>query len=190
MFSGDLLINWQRARVLRTTLLKSIRKLGIDSDLISLTVLLLLMLSCGGGNAGLTGPDFPTDAQVEADSLALINQDRREHGQQELILDEKLTAIARTHSADMRDRDYLSHVTPDGKTLADRLKSGGISFRLAGENIERTMNISDPAGFANTSFLNDMDHRNNLLNNQFMRVGVGVAHSGSTYWITQDFVKP
>ena len=181
--------NRQRADILRTSLLKSVHKLGINPCLIYLAVLLLLMLACGGGNGGLPGRDFPTDAQVEADSFALINQDRREHGRQELILDEKLTVIARIHSGDMRDRNYLSHTTPDGKTLADRLKSDGISFRLAGENIERTMNITEPAGFANTSFLNDEEHRSNLLNNQFTRVGVGVAHSGTTYWITQDFIK-
>ena len=166
-----------------------IQNYGINPALYLLIIVLLGFLSCSVGNSGPL-QDFPSEAQVEAASFDLINQDRREHGLPELILDERLSTIARAHSADMRDRGYFDHTSPDGNTISDRLASGGVSFRYAGENLELTKNVSDPANMANTQFLGDPSHRGILLNTQFKRAGVGVARSGNTYWITQDFIDP
>lgn len=162
---------------------------GINPVLFLLLIALLGCLSCSVGNSGPL-QDFPSEAQVEAASFDLINQDRQQQGLPELVLDDRLSAIARAHSADMRDRGYFDHISPDGTTISDRLTRGGISFRYAGENLELTKNVPDPATMANTQFLSDTSHRGNLLNTRFKRAGVGVARSGNTYWITQDFIDP
>ena len=164
-------------------------KQGINLDLIPLVCVLLMALACSSGELGPLGPSFPGEAQVEAASFDLINQDRRQQGLPELTMNQQVAAVARAHSADMRDRNYFAHIDPDGKTLDDRLKSAGIRFNNAGENIAHVTDLSDPASFANTSFLNHPEHRANLLNRQFTRVGVGVVRSGNSYWITQDFIK-
>lgn len=152
--------------------------------------LLLLASACNNGDFNPVGTFYPSEVEVEAALLGLVNEERRKQDLPEVIMDVNVAAVARAHSADMRDRNYFSHTNPDGKSFDDRLRSAGISFRLSGENIGRTENISNPATFTNTGFLSDATHRNVLLNKQFTRVGIGVARSGNNYWITQDFIKP
>ena len=130
----------------------------------------------------------PSESDVELASFNLINQDRKDQGLPALTLDPQLTSIARAHSADMRDRNFVAHVNPDGNSFSDRLRRAGLSFRIAGENLAVTTSMSDPATFANAEFLGHTTHRANILNQKFTRVGVGVARSGSKYWITQDFI--
>lgn len=153
-----------------------------------LLLLLLVPFACDNGSNPIL-QQFPNEAAVELSSFALINQDRSQAGLPALSLDSKVSAIARRHSADMRDRNYFAHTNPDGKTPANRLRSGGISFHTSGENIARTSGMNDPARSANNEFLADSIHRKVLLNSQFTRVGVGVTRSGSDYWITQDFIE-
>jgi uncharacterized protein YkwD len=150
---------------------------------------LLALFSCDKSTI-LPGPSFPTESEVEARSFDLINQDRAQQGLPALNLDSRVSDVARAHSADMRDRNFFSHKSPDGKTLAIRLKNVGITFRLAGENLARIQGVTDPAAKANTDFLSDDTHKTNLLNSQFKLVGIGVARSGNEYWITQDFIAP
>jgi uncharacterized protein YkwD len=122
-------------------------------------------------------------------SFDLINQDRRKQGLPELVLDSQISKVARAHSADMRDRKFYAHTNPDGTTFSQRLKTAGVSFHTCGENLAYTSNLSDPAAIANSELLKHTAHRANLLNRRFTRVGVGVARSGDTYWITQDFIE-
>ena len=153
---------------------------------ISLT--LLLLPACSSDDLNPLMGSSPSEAEVELASFNLINQDRKDQGVPPLILDSQLTAVARAHSMDMRDRNFMAHVNPDGNSFSDRLRKAGVSFRIAGENLAVTIRMSDPATYANSEFLGNTAHRANLLNRRFTRVGVGVARSGSKYWITQDFV--
>jgi uncharacterized protein YkwD len=157
---------------------------------ISTTCLLLFVFGCSSSDINPIAAlqSKPSEAQVEMASFDLINQDRKDHGLPQLQLDSTVANVARAHSADMRDRNYYSHTSPDGTTFSVRLKNGGVSFRAAGENLARMSNISDPASFANSELLKDSGHRSNLLSNRYTHVGVGVARSGDTYWITQDFI--
>ena len=158
---------------------------------LGLIILLLLTgLACQNGDFNPVGTSFPSEATVEASLFNLVNQERRKHGAPELTLDANISQVARQHSTDMRDRNYFSHTSPDGKNFDDRLRNAGITFRLSGENLGRTTNMADPADYTHNSFLGDSIHRTILLNKQFTRIGIGVARSGNSYWITQDYVKP
>ena len=46
--------------------------------------------------------------------LALVNVQRAAAGCGALTADPALAALARAHSADMRDRHFFDHVNPDG----------------------------------------------------------------------------
>jgi uncharacterized protein YkwD len=157
---------------------------------LALLSLLPGLVSCNGSNPTTGGSSFPDVTEVELASFNLINEDRRAEGLPELTFDAKVAEVARAHSQDMRDRRFFSHINPDGKTFSQRLRDAGVSFQTSGENLGTMSNISDPAVFANTGFLNSAEHRDIILGGNFKRVGVGVARSGSSYWITQDFVGP
>jgi len=49
---------------------------------------------------------------------------------------------------------------------------------------------SDPARRAHQELLANTGHRRNMLDDRFELVGVGVARSSSTYWITQVYLRP
>ena len=148
-----------------------------------------LVFACSAAGSGPTAPGAPSAAQVEAASFQLLNQARQTAGVRLLALDPALSAIARAHSEAMRDRVFFDHRDPaTGKTFTDRLRDGGQTFRTAGENLAMVANAGDPAGFAHDELFASPEHRADMLNPSFGRVGVGVARSGNSYWITQLFV--
>jgi uncharacterized protein YkwD len=153
------------------------------------TLLAVAGLACGGGSP--TSPSSaPSAASVESRSAQLINEARRAEGLAALPVDPLLSDIARRHSEDMRDRGYFGHVDPNGHGFSDRLIEGGVAFSLVGENLARVGSSPDPASLAHDAFLGNPGHRANMLNPEFTEVGVGVARSSSTYWITQLYIRP
>src|SRR5437764_1082984 len=56
-----------------------------------------------------------------------------------------LIQAAREHSQDMNDRGYVSHVSPEGQTLIDRLTWGvGFPWTANGESIAAGRALADP----------------------------------------------
>ena len=65
-----------------------------------------------------------------------INVERKANDRSALEWDDRLAALARTHSEDMATRGYLKHVNPEGLTPMKRLNEAGYTTcRLVGENI-------------------------------------------------------
>jgi len=108
-----------------------------------------------------------------------------------LTWNDKLTAAAEGHSQDMAAKNYFSHTSADGRTLADRINASGYAWSSAGENIA--------AGYPNVNAVMDgwiasPGHCANLMNAGFAEVGVvcvpGLAgDTYSTYW-TMDLGRP
>lgn len=123
--------------------------------------------------------------------VALINAERQKQGLSPYRVDEELTMIARAHAQDMVDRDYLGHVTPEGKTLRDRLREGGLEPDWAGENF--ALSVRPPGEAAQEVvdwFMSDPPHRDNLLTTFYDRVGVGVAEKPPGWYIfVLDFAR-
>ena len=162
------------------------RRLGLWGLLLAILVIL------GCNSAG--SPTEPRSAQsvgeIEFDLLQFANQARRQAGGEScLSVDPLLTAIARNHSRDMRDRGYLGHVSPDGTTLRQRLEAEGVEFSRAAENIVQVTNVADAAAFAHELLMESERHRANILDDRFCLVGIGVASADVTYWITQVFIR-
>jgi uncharacterized protein YkwD len=108
-----------------------------------------------------------------------------------------LAAAARGHAADMLERRYVAHVTPEGLTVAQRLERAGISFLACGENIGV---VYGPASHGergvlevHNAFMNQprrlTNHRGNVLNPVWTHVGIGVAYAPEGQLIvTQNFI--
>ena len=155
-------------------------------------VIVLLGVACGGGgdSSSPTSLSGTTVAEVEYESFQLANSARQDSGVQPLLdLEDALTQVARSHSEAMRDQGFFSHNGPDGGLRA-RLRAAGIQFSAAGENLARLSAVPNPAGEAHAQFMESAEHREVILDARFRLVGVGVARSGSSYWLTQIFIRP
>ena len=125
----------------------------------------------------------PGDPSVEAAVLALVNQARAAAGCGALTADPALAAVARAHSADMRDRDDISHTSPEGLSPFDRAEQVGVDYSRA-ENI--AYGQSDAAAVMQ-AWLESPGHRATILDCELTRLGVGVAEGTGGPWWTQLF---
>lgn len=96
--------------------------------------------------------------------------------------DQATADVAYSHSKEMHDEKYFSHVSPNHGDLTNRLLNGGVTFLAAGENIAARYvdAISVVEGWQNSE-----GHRTTLLHKEFTHLGVGVY--GDYY--TQNFIK-
>lgn len=127
-----------------------------------------------------------TASAIEKQVLDLVNAERAKYGLSALTWADDLASIARAHSQDMIRRSFFDHTNPDGKSPFDRLKSAGIRYRYAAENI--AYGQKTPEAVMN-AWMNSAGHRKNILNANLKEIGVGAAASsgGTIYW-TQLFV--
>jgi len=97
--------------------------------------------------------------------------------------DPALAAVARAHSADMRDRGFFDHTNPSGQSPWDRATAAGITYARA-ENIARGQ--ADAAAVM-AAWMGSAGHRANILNCELGRLGTGVATGSGGPWWTQLF---
>jgi len=144
----------------------------------------------------------------------LINKERTAKKLRTLQFDEKLSSIARAHSADMARRKFFSHVNPDGKDptargelagyrckkdfgsyftegLAENLYQGNLysSVRTRGTVKTYTWNtLEDLATQSVTGWMKSKGHRENILEKSSDKTGIGVAISkDDKVFVTQVF---
>ena len=125
------------------------------------------------------------DADAEAQVFAALNQFRVEAGVPALKLDSKLTDAARRHALMLAKRHVLSHQFPGEPPLSERMRSAGLIFTAAAENVGMNTELNDVSNM----FMRSPGHRANMLNAAYDGVGIGVVHVGSAFWITEDFAK-
>jgi uncharacterized protein YkwD len=130
-----------------------------------------------------------TTAQMEAAVRQGINQVRQKNGLQPLKNNVQLAQVARNYSRQMAEKKFFSHTGADGSTLADRVRAGGISYWVVGENLYTSTNIPRPVPSAIEGWMNSPGHRENILRPVFAETGVGVWRVGNTYYITQLFLR-
>lgn len=119
----------------------------------------------------------------ENEVIRLVNAERSKNGLSPLTANWELSRVARYKSQDMADNGYFSHTSPTYGTPFQMMKSFGLSFRTAGENIaygQRT-----PQAVVN-AWMNSSGHRANILSSSYTQIGVGYVASGN-YW-TQMFM--
>ncbi|MYL50597.1 hypothetical protein GLV98_13950 [Halobacillus litoralis] len=119
----------------------------------------------------------------EKQVVELTNQEREKQGLAPLKLDTELSAVAKDKSLDMQQNNYFSHNSPNYGSPFDMMKSYGIDYRTAGENI--AMGQTTPEEVVQ-GWMNSQGHRENIMNPDFTHIGVGHAEDGN-YW-TQMFI--
>ncbi|MBQ8310480.1 MAG: SafA/ExsA family spore coat assembly protein [Clostridia bacterium] len=127
-----------------------------------------------------------TDSAVlnyEQEVVRLVNEERSKVGLKPLTQDWELSRVARYKSQDMKDNNYFSHTSPVYGSPFQMIKSFGISYRSAGENIAK--GYATPQAVVN-GWMNSAGHRANILNASYTHIGVGYVAAGK-YW-TQMFI--
>ena len=128
-------------------------------------------------------PTLPESVTAyETEVVRLVNDVRKANGLKPLLQDWQLSRVARYKSQDMRDLGYFSHTSPTYGSPFNMMKSFGISYKTAGENIAKE--YSTPKAVVD-AWMNSSGHRANILNPSYTHIGVGFVASGN-YW-TQMF---
>lgn len=120
--------------------------------------------------------------EVEEEIIRLVNEIRTENGLTPLKEDPELTKVARYKSADMSENGYFSHNSQTYGSPFDMMKSFGVRYRTAGENIARGYKTAKAAV---SGWMNSSEHRANILSKSFDYIGVGYEPDGNYY--TQMF---
>lgn len=109
----------------------------------------------------------------EIELLKLINQQRTKNGLSELKFDPELQKVAKIKAQDLVDNNYFSHNSPTYGSPFDMMKSFGISYKAAGENIAGNPSLEG----AVTAWMESEGHRENILSNAYNYTGIGVVTS-------------
>ncbi|WP_258171150.1 CAP domain-containing protein [Paenibacillus sp. R14(2021)] len=140
------------------------------------------------GNGAQNESGTPVDSTVASQILQQVNAERAKAGVQPLTLSTQLNKVAQVKSNDMRDKNYFDHNSPTYGSPFDMMKSFGISYSYAGENIAAGQQSVQAVM---TAWMNSPGHRQNILSSNYTQLGVGYAKGGnmSPYW-TQEFTRP
>ncbi|WP_207426832.1 CvpA family protein [Pedobacter sp. SYSU D00535] len=133
---------------------------------------------------GFTVKNYKERPELEKEMLELINEERQKEGLRPLQADPELRHVAVKHSADMFERGYFSHYTPEEKDPFDRIRAAKVRFITAGENLALAQTLK----LAHTGLMNSPGHRANILHKSFGRVGIGILDGGIYgLMVTQNF---
>lgn len=135
--------------------------------------------------------------EIEAQILALLNQQRIVNGLTPLAIDTRLNAAAQMHSQAMADMssivglsNALAHVLTGTSTPAvtNRADYVGFDYRILGENI--AFGYLD-ASSVMAGWMNSPGHKSNILFAQYTHVGIGVRNtSNGVPYYTTEFGTP
>lgn len=126
-------------------------------------------------------------SQIEAEVIRLVNIERQKQGLSQFKTSGQLSNVARVKSEDMYRNNYFSHNSPKYGSPFDMIKSFGISYTSAGENIAKGYSSAQAVV---RGWMNSSGHRANILNPSFNTIGVGAYTDsrGTIYW-TQLFTN-
>lgn len=125
-------------------------------------------------------------SNAEQQMIKLVNDARAQNNLPPLKVDTQLASVARTKAQDMIDNNYFSHNSPKYGSPFDMMKSFGISYVQAGENIAGNQDVQN----AHNSLMNSPGHRRNILSPDFTHIGIGIRKGGPYgNMFTQMFVS-
>jgi uncharacterized protein YkwD len=159
--------------------------------ILPLALLCLLAFSAGPAFADARTDCTAVDAETSAANLAeartaiicLVNRERVARGIGALRADSILNNVAQSHSEDMAQKNYFSHVDLSGGQPWDRAEKAGYTTGFVGENIS--------AGYASpfdamTGWMKSSGHCVNILKTTYVDIGIGIATKADSeygiYW--------
>ena len=164
---------------------------------------LVLIQASAAAAASCPDAGLAAGAQAGADTeeavACVINQERRSRGLAVLHADRALGRAGRRHADDMVRREYFSHVSPGGQTLARRLRAAGYAAGrswAAGEVLAWGTGARSTPVAVVASWMRSPGHRHVLLNPRYREIGAGVASgspvsgpAGATYAVELGVVR-
>ncbi|MDO4581198.1 MAG: CAP domain-containing protein [Bacillota bacterium] len=115
-----------------------------------------------------------TETRAFAEEVVqLCNIERSKQGLASLTIDETLMQAAHIRAVEVQEK--FSHTRPNGTICFTALQEIGYSYRTAGENI--AIGQQTPSEVVE-DWMNSQGHRENILNRNYRRIGVGVVISG------------
>jgi uncharacterized YkwD family protein len=114
--------------------------------------------------------------------VQIVNQERAKQGLRALTHRADLKAVAHKKAEDMINSNYFSHTSPNYGSPFQMMKTFGINYTTAGENIAKGQKT--PQEVMN-AWMNSSGHRANILKADFDTIGVGFYHGA---WV-QMFIK-
>ncbi|WP_010095649.1 CAP domain-containing protein [Ornithinibacillus scapharcae] len=115
-------------------------------------------------------PTATSPTTFEEQVAQLVNQERAKHGLSALTHRADIKNVAEKKAMDMINSNYFSHTSPNYGSPFDMLKTFGIRYRTAGENIAKGQKT--PQEVMN-AWMNSSGHRANILNGNYDSIGVG-----------------
>jgi uncharacterized protein YkwD len=104
-----------------------------------------------------------------------INKARSKNGEHKLGLDPELSLVARRNSRRMAKKEVLVHTSNLGGKVTH--------WKLLGENIGYGVSVNQ----LHSMFMNSEVHKDNILNEPFRHIGVGVVKKGDYLWVSVVF---
>ncbi len=138
----------------------------------------------GSNTSTSTNSNSSSVSQFEQQVITLTNAERAKEGLPALQADTTLMKSARAKSDDMAKNNYFSHTSPTYGSPFDQMKSLGISYKSAGENIAQGQKTPQEVVQA---WMESPGHRENIMNASYTHIGVGYSSNGN-YW-TQQFIQ-
>lgn len=119
-------------------------------------------------------------SQLELEACRLVNIIRQENGLSPLRIDADLSISCRIKAQDMKTNRYFSHTSPAYGTPFQMMKSLGITYRSAGENIASGYTTAQAVV---SGWMNSESHRAILLSTRYHTMGIGYVDGYWTQWL-------
>jgi len=144
----------------------------LQSNVLLYCIIFLLVLKISISVISVNFPENIFFADITKTALVnMLNQTRGNSGLTALIENSKLDKAARMKAEDMVQKQYFSHISPQGLTPWYWFLQSGYNYKYAGENL--AIGFYDSSEAFNAWF-NSPSHRENMLNKNYKEVGTAV----------------
>ena len=118
------------------------------------------------------------DSGAESSFVSHINAERAAQGRSAVKVASDLTSVARRHSERMANSNNLHHNPNLGGDVS--------GWQKVGENVGRGPSVDA----IHQGFMNSPSHKANILDSEWVEVGVGVVVRDGQLWVTEVFRLP
>ena len=157
------------------------------TGLFSLLLVTLKVFTLTALTFGPVTPAF-SSAITPSNIISLTNQSRETYNLGGLKENSMLAKAAQAKADDMLAKGYFAHNTPDGKTPWDFIVATGYNYITAGENL--AVNFTE-AENVETAWMNSPGHKANILNKNFLEIGIGISQGSyqghEAIFVVQEF---
>ena len=137
----------------------------------------------------------------ELELFEITNQKRIENCVSPLVWDDKLHSIAKNHSQDMAENNYFDHNNLNGVSVFDRGNNVGyecekerndVIYEGISENISQMgLTYQDYESIHEEhiieGLMDSLEHKENMLDNAYTKIGIGIAINENHLYTTQNF---